>query len=211
MEQEIKNLKAVTQILSNHDIDCWIDNGTLLGAVRNHSFIPWDKDMDIAAFYDNEEKVIRAIEDLKTKNYSVLYNPINAILTVIFKDSWNINLVLYNNSDDYFTSFWVIYDYGNLIVNNIRIIFNLTANYKRLMTFSRLSLILLDKLGYVKQIQVPKHFFQSWTQINLCGTLFRCPLNPEKYLQFRYGKTWRVPSKNWRYYLQDGALKNNEV
>ena len=43
----ISALKIITQILEQDNLAYFLDMGTLLGAVRDQSFIPWDNDIDI--------------------------------------------------------------------------------------------------------------------------------------------------------------------
>ena len=56
---------------------------------------------------------------------------------------------------------------------------------------------------------IPKSFFENTTTMEFLGETFTIPANPEKILEYHYGKTWRIPSNTpsrvesyvffWRY------------
>ena len=46
-------LKIVMNICNEHNLDCFVDSGTLIGAVREKDFVPWDDDMDLLIFAED--------------------------------------------------------------------------------------------------------------------------------------------------------------
>ncbi len=45
-------LKAAKKIFCKYNIEFWLEGGTLLGAVRDGKFIPWEHDVDLAMWED---------------------------------------------------------------------------------------------------------------------------------------------------------------
>ncbi len=72
-------LVEIDKVCRKHNIQYWIDYGTLLGAVRHKGFIPWDDDIDICVMakdYDSIRKALiaelpeqYALQDTTTDKY----------------------------------------------------------------------------------------------------------------------------------------------
>jgi len=61
----VENLGDVKQILDDAGVKYWLDYGTLLGAVRDGKFIPWDNDIDLGAMSTESDKIIAKLPEFE--------------------------------------------------------------------------------------------------------------------------------------------------
>lgn len=97
-EQLFSMLCTVDRICREFDIQYTIHGGTLLGAIREKGFIPWDDDVDIAMSRENYEKFID-IFPKHCQDFSIL-------------EGYNGGpLQIFSKNDPYATSEVFVYDY----------------------------------------------------------------------------------------------------
>jgi hypothetical protein len=53
---------------------------------------------------------------------------------------------------------------------------------------------------------VPKRYFEELGTIRFYGTTFNIPFDAEAYLEYHYGKDWKMPKKKWDSGKDDGAI-----
>ena len=52
-------LKKLLEVCERHHLRIWADGGTLLGTVREHGYIPWDDDIDMAMLRDDYDRLVK--------------------------------------------------------------------------------------------------------------------------------------------------------
>jgi len=216
--EAVESLQIVKNILDKYNIDYWLDEGTLLGAVREKRFIPWDHDIDLAMLYTNISIVAPLFE---WKKHIKLYA----------KDC-EIDINLYHMDGDEAKKSWFKRNLLGKILDYIILTFYLRNPYikKSVMPsvitniIIRIRNMLPDRVNhkflnllkdiYIKnckviQVSVPYHFFKNLAIITFYGMKFKVPAKTEEYLTFRYGKDWRTPKKDYVYYKDDKAISKN--
>ena len=61
-------MKFVDNVCRKHEIEYWMDYGTLLGAVRHRDFVPWDDDLDVGIMREDYNKLIEVLPNEVNQN-----------------------------------------------------------------------------------------------------------------------------------------------
>ena len=70
--RELDILAEFDRICRKHNIDYWLDSGTLIGAIRHGGFIPWDDDIDVCVLKKDVKGLKKAMEECLGKDYDYL-------------------------------------------------------------------------------------------------------------------------------------------
>lgn len=77
-EHLLEAMEAFHNLCKEHNLDYFLINGTLIGAVRHKGFIPWDDDIDVTMKEDDYKKLLSlsshlpknfSLGDIKNNNY----------------------------------------------------------------------------------------------------------------------------------------------
>ncbi len=230
-------LHDVREIFHRHTLTVWLDCGTLLGAVRGGTFIPWDDDIDLGMWtIDLDATDQQALwHDLNAREFNVYRLADKLILD---RSGVPINISLFGKEGDVAMRaayplhthslskairvlWWV--SHARRQVSNVSVGWprSVDSAIKRLLVtgYELVPGMLADwieptthalcKAAGCTDINwsVPLNYFDAFVQIPFLGDLWPVPRDTEQYLQFRYGPDWRVPNENFSTVRDDGAVQ----
>ncbi|WP_368911348.1 phosphorylcholine transferase LicD [Proteus vulgaris] len=176
---QLKMLTALIEldsICSKHNINYWIDAGTLLGAVRHKGFIPWDDDIDVCMIRKDFNKFIKVcsyelnknnffLQTINTDSHYKTYNipcKLRVNNTLIIEES-ELKLGYYNDKSHH-GLFLDVFPYDKYSKNKYKMKFierALSLIYK-IKTYSTFKKIPLHKkiIYRTMSIFIPIHFLE---------------------------------------------------
>jgi len=219
----IENLREIKKILDENRIIYWLDMGTLLCAIRDRKFLEWDKDVDLGIWHEYVKKIVSIFPDLKKRGFEANVAEGEFVINLI-RNGCPVQFNVYRKRHQYAWTLWIVAKrkVGKLIswLRSMLIsrrstrprrsswfVFLLPSKLRRFL--SEVLLTILDKCGCIIPVVVPKHYFENLSTVSFYGMQFHVPFETEEYLEYRYGKNWKTPMKNWVYYKDDGAINLN--
>ena len=225
----IDALTIVTKILRDNNISYFLDMGTLLGAIRDKSFIPWDNDIDIGVNPDNEI----SDENIRELSYRIFKGGFNITSTptkiCIKKKNTDIeiNIQFYKNNLKYyyFLEHWVdnskhrfislfhshlnneiIYKNGHNIKFKCQAFFSKILRGLGLLIPKKTLSFLFKRVSYINwNVKVPKKLLSEHIEYCFYDKIFFVPKEYKTYLKYRYGD-WNKKVKDYNFLTDDRAV-----
>jgi len=228
-QASIKTLKYLKEIFDKHNIEYWLDEGTLLGAVREKKFIEWDHDIDFGVLTETIPKIVPLFGEIKDPDLEIYYFDWKNHIKILSKDG-EIDINPYQITGKVATRRWFernklgdFLDYMIIVLRLGKVRFRKTKApvfltnalialrrflpKKLIVKKSNILLKLFNGIGCnFKDQEIPSHFFTNLSTMKFYGMTFKVPKEKEKYLEFRYGKDWRTPKRDYVYTSDDLSI-----
>ena len=200
----IRSIKFIDRVFKENNIPYWVDYGTLLGAIRDKKFIPWDTDIEFYMFYKKDEDRLRIIEAIKKEGLKFSVD-MSVRQGVTFK---------HNDGYIHMGFGWFRRTIGTTILS--KICYHLPKFIRKwFMDFTHRHYS-NSKREFIRPYSGKKReshkiscMVRSWLPIFFCGKLKEVPFydfkisvpgKAEDLLYFRYGKDWKTPKKVYESY-----------
>lgn len=190
-KQAVQFMHDNIAIMREAGIEFWIEGGTLLGALRDQKLIPWDHDLDFGMKFKSDNEMKQLIRKLKRHFY--------------------VSVKAFPKADQ----IWHLGDYRVLKIYPRKYLFFHEEMCLDLFVYYEGALPDSGELVYKyvvwnKNAFHRKEFFDTQEWIPFYGKDVPVPATPEKFIEVKYGETWRTPIKEWNVALDDGSIYKAE-
>jgi hypothetical protein len=221
--QAVTVLKELHGFFNENHIRVWLDQGVLLGAIRENKLLLHDHDIDIGILHQDTFSLLHNLWKLKNQGYKV---QVHANTVYLAKNGVEIGIMAYQDSGD--TQYFLI-DYISLGYWSIRAqtfydmathrdkqtVTGKVATFAYWLTYFRTARRLLEFSAYVvwrlvggfyHGYQTPKHYYDNLKRISFYGLIWMVPAETEEYLTYKYGEDWCIPKTEWDMWNDDGGI-----
>lgn len=216
------NFLNTIKILEDNKINYWICHGTLLGIVRDNQLIEWDHDIDIAIWSDQIPKntIIQLFEKDNFKlreGFGVERDIISferdggRIVDInfyekIFREGKYYAYVKWYLPKNYFMKIIDALSNGLNYNGKYKKIFHLLSFMQNFFIFFKKKLIKYNLFYREAGYSEPLEFIEEIHYMNFFKNKIKIPKYPESYLEYIYGKDWKIPKKNYIWYRDSKSV-----
>lgn len=198
-----ENLAAVVSILRGHEIFFWLDQGTLLGAVRDGGLIPWDGDMDLSCWHEDFQRLANLSKVFEEVGFYFEVHEYKDCAFLARGKGRTIEIAGQKRDHGYVVRQNALprnRGWERLVKRGLaalpRPLFFALRDFGR-RTFRRSPVV----------FRTPERFFSRFRTISFSGLEdLPIPADSEGYLAFKYGEGWQTPRRDWDYSRDDGSV-----
>ena len=213
-KEKIKLLKDTKKIFDKNNIEFFPIHGTLLALVREKRIFPWDEDIDIGAWYYDYNKIASLKKDFEKIGYTLTfgsgkYSHTNITPIKELNDKKRTKSVPFHVGIDFFAvdkdNIVLLKFFDENIFDKKFGIIEERLNKKQgsnisLRMYKLVKTIFYNVILYMRKHEVYQYsWFKKLIPLKVYDMDIKVSSNYENYLELTYGKSWRIPDKNWSY------------
>ncbi len=229
----------VAEALAALEVPFWLDQGTLLGVIREGKLLESDHDIDLGMWEEDYRQIAPALEK-KLKGpgrWLETYKPHQLSIRVLDGEADIINIAFYRRREGMAVK-KIYYPGGGRAAGMLvktavfcaraadgslgkklpaGVFYRFLAGAARVLPAS-LWQFFSFRAGRMQYhfkpfviMAVPEHFFMRLEQISVENMNLKVPADPEAYLALKYGTDWRRPRDEWVFWKDDGAITRPET
>jgi hypothetical protein len=229
-------LEEVDEVLTGMGIPFWIQNGLVLGAVRDGTIIPWDEDIDIGTSDELLPRMVAIAEAFSQRGYVAYYSQLESVIA-LWKDGVAVDFNFWRFGDEFaqmpishsdtasgrllYYLRWVCafspqgsragpgprYAHARFVLSKLVSSLPYAARRRTVVALAGLGRRFSRGRGMGA---VPARFFRHPTPIGLEDRVYLGPADPEDYLLHTYGPGWRLPDRGWSHSTNEAEASENQ-